>query len=106
MRRSSHLSDSDIVKTWRGHGENSSAAARSLGLNEWIVRGALTRESARKPRAYNRLPLAGEELYRAYLAEGGDRHSARRLAERFRAKPQSVRAALRRYLDKQEASGE
>ena len=95
-------SDDDVVKAWREHGKNNSATARSLGVNESTIRKVLLR-TGHKPRAYRRLPLAGAQLYGAYLKEGGDCHSVGRLARRFGVKPQSVRAALRRYLDKVDA---
>jgi transposase-like protein len=95
-------SDDDVVKAWREHGKNNSATARSLGVNESTIRKVLLR-TGHKPRPYKRLPLAGAQLYGAYLKEGGDCHSVGRLARRFGVKPQSVRAALRRYLDKVDA---
>lgn len=95
-------SDDDVVKAWREHGKNNSATARSLGVNESTIRKVLLR-NGRKPRPYKRLPLAGAQLYGAYLKEGGDCHSVGRMAKRFGVKPQSVRAALRRYLDKVDA---
>lgn len=95
-------SDDDVVKAWREHGKNNSATARSLGVNESTIRKVLLR-NGHKPRPYKRLPLAGAQLYGAYLKEGGDCHSVGRMAKRFGVKPQSVRAALRRYLDKVDA---
>lgn len=92
--------DDVVVKTWRNHGNNNSATARALGVNESTIRKAIVRATGRKPRPYKRLPLAGAQLYGAFLKEGGDCHSVGRLAKRYGVKPQSVRAALRRYLDR------
>jgi transposase-like protein len=91
--------DDEVVKAWREHGKNSSATARALGVNESTIRKVLLRNGY-KPRQYKRLPLQGAQLYGAYLKEGGDCHSVGRLARRFGVKPQSVRAAMRRYLDR------
>jgi transposase-like protein len=93
-------SDDEVVKAWREHDKNNSATARHFGVNESTIRKAVTRETGRKPRAYRRLPLAGQALYGAFLKEGGDRGAASRLARSYGVKPQSVSAALRRYLDR------
>lgn len=93
-------SDDEVVKAWRKHGQNNSATARELGVNESTIRKVVIRATGRKPRQYKRLPLQGAQLYGAFLKEGGDCHSVGRLAKRFGVKPQSVRAAMRRYLDK------
>jgi transposase-like protein len=92
-------SDDEVVKAWREHGKNNSATARFFGVNESTIRKVLLR-NGHKPRTYKRLPLAGAQLYGAFLKEGGDCHSVGRLARSYGVKPQSVRAALRRYLDR------
>jgi len=92
-------SDDEVVKAWREHGQNNSRTARHFGVNESTIRKVLLRKG-HKPRPYKRLPLAGAQLYGAFLKEGGDCHSVGRLARSYGVKPQSVRAALRRYLDR------
>lgn len=93
-------SDDEVVKTWRDYDKNNSRTARYYGVNESTIRKVVVRATGLKPRAYKRLPLAGAQLYGAYLKEGGDCHSVGRLARSYGVKPQSVRAALRRYLDR------
>ena len=92
-------SDDEVVKAWREHDKNNSRTARHFGVNESTIRKVLLR-TGYKPRTYKRLPLAGAQLYGAFLKEGGDCHSVGRLARSYGVKPQSVRAALRRYLDR------
>jgi transposase-like protein len=95
-------SDDEVVKAWREHDQNNSRTARHFGVNESTIRKVVARATGRAPRTYKRLPLAGAGLYGAFLKEGGDCHSVGRLARSYGVKPQSVRAALRRYLDKQD----
>lgn len=93
-------SDDDVVKAWREHNKNNSATARHFGVNESTIRKAVARATGRQPGAYKRLPAAGRELHEALLAEGTDRWAVGRLARRYGVKPQSVRAALRRYFER------
>lgn len=93
-------SDDEVVKAWRDHDKNNSATARHFGVNESTIRKAVQRATGRKPAPYKRLPLAGVALYDAFLKEGGDSGAAGRLARSYGVKAQSVRAALRRYLDR------
>jgi len=93
-------SDDEVVKAWRNHDKNNSRTAKYFGVNESTIRKVVQRATGRTPRPYKRLPLGGAALYGAFLKEGGDCHSVGRLARSYGVKPQSVRAALRRYLDR------
>lgn len=93
-------SDDEVVKAWRRHGENNTRTAEAFGSNESAIRKAVMRATGRQPRRYNRLPMGGAQLYGAFLKEGGDRGAMSRLARRWDAKPQTVSAAIRRYLDR------
>jgi len=95
--------DDQVVEAWRRHGQNNTRTAKELGVNESAVRKAIMRATGRMPRAYNRLPLTGAQLYGAFLKEGADRGAMTRLARRWDAKPQTVSAAIRRYLNKVDA---
>ncbi|AVP41528.1 hypothetical protein SEA_WENTWORTH_89 [Streptomyces phage Wentworth] len=96
-------SDEEVVKAWRRHGENNTRTAEAFGTNESAIRKAVMRATGRMPRSYKRLPLTGAQLYGAFLKEGADRGAMTRLARRWDAKPQTVSAAIRRYLDKVDA---
>lgn len=92
--------DDEVVKAWREHGQNNSRTARYFGVNESAIRKVIARATGRPPKKYKKLPAAGRELHEALLAEGTDRWAVGRLARRYGVKPQSVRAALRRYFDR------
>jgi transposase-like protein len=92
--------DDEVVRVWREHGKNNSATARALGVNESSIRKCVARATGRKPQVYKRLPVGGKALHEELLKEGTDRYAVGRLARRYGVKPQTVRAALRRYFSK------
>lgn len=92
--------DDEIVRTWKQLGNNNSATARYYGVNESAIRKRVTRATGRKPNQYKRLPATGKALHEELLREGTDQYAVGRLARRYGVKPQTVRAALRRYFTK------
>lgn len=95
-------SDDEIVAVWRRYNQNNSATARHFGVNESSIRKRVARATGKRPNRYKRLPAAGRALHEELLKEGTDRYAVGRLARRYGVKPQSVRAALRRYYTKNE----
>lgn len=95
-------SDDEVVAVWRKHDQNNSATARYFGVNESSIRKRVARATGKAPNRYTRLPAAGRALHEELLKEGTDRYAVGRLARRYGVKPQSVRAALRRYFAKNE----
>jgi hypothetical protein len=91
-------SNEELFKAWCELGRNNSETAKKFGVGESAVRKRM--RAYRQPRSYNRLPLVGNELYGAWLKEGADCHSTTRLAARYGVKAQSIRKALRVYLDR------
>lgn len=91
-------SDQEIYKVWCELGKNNSKTAEKFGVGESAVRKRM--RAYRPPRPYSRLPLAGNELYGAWLKAGADCHSTTRLATMYGVKAQSIRKALRVYLDR------
>lgn len=91
-------SNEEIYKVWCELDRNNSKTAARFGVGESAVRKRMRAYQA--PRAYNRLPLSGNELHGAWLKAGADCHATTRLAAMYGVKAQSIRKALRIYLDR------
>jgi transposase len=91
--------DADLYELWLENGQSNTKVAELFGTHESAVRRRVYRYAGIEPRPYKKMPMAGRELYEAWLKAGGDSHAAGILAARWGVKSQSLRAAMRRYLN-------
>ena len=99
MRRKLPKDDADLYKLWLENDQSNTKVAEMFGVTESAVRWRIYRYAGIEPRPYKKMPLAGRELHEAWLMAGGDSHAAGILAARWGVKAQSLRAAMRRYLN-------
>lgn len=91
-------SNEELFKVWCELGRNNSKTAERYDVGESAVRKRM--RSHQPPRAYNRLPVAGNELYGAWLKAGADCHSTTRLAATYGVSRQALYKALRMYFER------